>query len=199
MKSQMKKTISILIGTVLFIALVHSDTYAQTNDFFARTIARDLVGKVITDPSQNYFTEDWILNRGEVLSVDIKQARNNGKKYAAIIIAHLKRGHLRVNAKMHVRYHYNGKRWVLTSTQVKLLNIPKQKDYSQYVTLREDYDFMPTLILKNKCDKRLFVRVELLDNDGKLKYMSVLAEPYKDTCVCVIVPRNYRIVYAYQK
>ena len=127
MKSQMKKTISILIGTVLFIALVHSDTYAQTNDFFARTIARDLVGKVITDPSQNYFTEDWILNRGEVLSVDIKQARNNGKKYAAIIIAHLKRGHLRVNAKMHVRYHYNGKRWVLTSTQVKLKFITVRK------------------------------------------------------------------------
>ena len=196
----MKNKVLICLFIVVFLG-ASITTYAQNKQAFAPTIARDLVGQVISDPPQTYFPEEWrwTLERGEVLSVDIKQAKKNSKKYAAIIIAHLKRGHLRINAKMYVRYHYDGKRWMLTDTQVKVLNIPRQKDYSQYVSLAMDYDFLPTLMLKNKCDRNLFVRVELLDNDGERKFMSVIAEPYKDTSVCIGTPNSYRVIYAYQK
>ena len=186
---------------MLCLVGVRYAAYAQKSNGFSQTIARDLVGQVITDPPQTYFPEEWswTLRQGEVLSVDIKQAKKNSKKYAAIIIAHLKRGHLLVNAKMHVRYHYNGKKWVLTSTEVKILNIPRQKDYSQYVSLRMDYDFLPTLMLKNNCDRGLFVRVELLDADGERKFMSVIVEPYKEASVGIGAPQEYRVVYAYHK
>lgn len=201
MRCLKKKPISVLMGIVILLSAIHVNTYAQNKQSFAQTIARDLVGQVITDPPQTYFPEEWRwqLQRGEVLSVDVKEAKNNSKKYAAIIVAHLKRGHLLINAKMHIKYHYNGKKWILTMAQVKFLNIPKQKDYSQYVSLHMDYDFLPTLVLKNKCDRNLFVRVELLDNDDELKYMSVIVEPYKEASVCIGAPQNYRVIYAYQK
>lgn len=196
---------NIFIVNLIFLfcmAAVKLFAASQKSSGFAQTIARDLVGQVVSDPPQTYFPEEWRwkLERGEVLSVDIKKAQKNSQKYAAIIIAHLKRGQLLINAKMHVRYHYNGKKWVLTDTSVKVLNIPKQKDYSQYVSLRMDYDFLPSLMLKNSCDRNLFVRVEVLDNDGEYKYNSVIVEPYKEEPVCMLCsPQSYRVIYAYQK
>lgn len=193
------KYLFFIMGGILL--LIASNTYAQKSRGFAQTIAHDLVGQVISDPPKTYFPEEWRwkLERGEVLSVDVKKAQKNNQKYAAIIIAHLKRGHLLINAKMHVRYHHDGKKWVLTDTSVKVLNIPKQKDYSQYVSLYMDYDFLPTLMLKNSCDRNLFVRVELIDNEGEITYQSHIVEPYNETSVCMGVLSNYRIVYAYQK
>ena len=200
MKYLKEKPISVLMGIVLLLAAVHTTAYAQNKQGFAQTIARDLVGQVITDPPQTYFPEEWQwpLKRGEVLSVDIKEAKNNSKKYAAIIVAHLKRGRLLINAKMHVRYHYNGKKWVLTMAQVKKLSVPKQKDYSQYVSLRMDYDFLPTFVLKNKCDKRLFVHLVYTDDNGNTERFTAIMEPYKDAPVFIgPSPSSYRVLFAY--
>lgn len=196
-----KSTLSLWLCALFCMIVSNAYAGSQKSNGFAQTIARDLIGQVIADPSETIFPDgwQWRLERGEVLSVDIKKAQKKGKIYVAIIIAHLKRGHLLVDMKMYVKYQYNGKKWVLKETTMKALNIPKQKDYSQYVRLYMDYDFLPTLMLKNSSDKNLFVCVELQDSDGKLMRQSHIVEPIAETSVCIGVVSNYRIVYAYQK
>ena len=175
-------------------------SYAQQDNSFAQKIARDLIGQVVTDPPQTYFPEEWkwTLEKGEIESVDIKKTKKDSKNYNAAIIAHLKRGLLKIDAKIFVKYQYDGKKWVLTKTEMKSLTIPKQKDYSHQVELYMDYDFLPALMLKNKGDKTLFVRVEAVSN-GEKEYFSTIVEPYKETMVAMGAVQSYKVLYAYKK
>jgi len=175
-------------------------SYAQQDNSFAQKIARDLVGQVVTDPPQTYFPEEWkwTLDKGEIESVDIKKTKKDSKNYNAAIIAHLKRGLLKIDAKIFVKYQYDGKKWVLTKTEMKSLTIPKQKDYSHQVELFMDYDFLPALMLKNNGDKTLFVRVEAVSN-GEKEYFSTIVEPYKETMVAMGAVQSYKVLYAYKK
>lgn len=186
---------------VLYMATMPVAVFAQKKGF-EQTVARDLVGQVVTDPQTKYFPEEWKwqLQQGEVLSVEILKAKNNAKWYVANINAHLKRRNLKIDARMFVKYHFDGKKWLLVETRMKSLSFPKQKDFSQYIKLYMDYDFMPAFVAKNTSDKTLFVHVAVLNSKGETEYFNTIIDPYKESTLYIgPAPEKYKIVFAYMK
>lgn len=165
-------------------------------------IAADLIGVVIYEPSSNgYFPKDWRwkIEWGEVLGVEVLKRKNDEYGNEKIfVLAHLHRGHTKIDAKMVLKYTSNGYSKELKSSKVKEIIIPQQQDYSQYVRLKKDYDFFPSLVLHNKSDMTLFVGGDYLSGEERKLFAGVF-EPHSSKTVAIGNIDSYHIHFAYLK
>lgn len=165
-------------------------------------IAADLIGEVIYEPSSNgYFPEDWRwkIEQGEVLGVEVKERKSDEYGNEKILVlAHLHRGATKIDAQMVLNYSPNGYAKELKSSKVKKIIIPKQQDYSQYVRLKKDYDFFPSLVLYNKSDMTLFVGGDYSSGEERKLFAGVF-EPHSSKTVAIGNIDSYHIHFAYLK
>ena len=172
-------------------------------------LADDLIGQIIYDPSDNgYFTKEWrwTIQQGEVLGVDklstnFSIRRINGIEEEAMnitVLAHLQRDAIKIDAELILHYVKNGDGYILNSSTVTKLIIPSQTDYSQYVKLEMDYDFLPQLKLYNNSNMTLFVGGDWLSNSGPERFGCILA-PNASKTIAIGNITSYHIHFAYRK
>jgi len=160
--------------------------------------AKDIIGQVITAPSEDgYFPKDWswTIESGEVIDVQKLSKRKDSYGSEEItILAHLHRGELKVDAEMILKYSQNG----LASSRVTKLTIPRQHDYSQYVELEMDYDFLPALMLYNRSNMTLFVGGDYSSGSDKRLFGGIV-EPHSSIMVAIGSVDYYHVHFAYEK
>ena len=172
------------------------DRYSEKN-----RIAQDLIGQVIYEPSGNgYFPEEWRwkIEKGEVLGVEILNTKVASNYSDISVLAHLKRGSMKVDAGMVLTYENKSYTSVLRSSRVTKLQIPQQTDYSDYVNLTMDYDFLPSLIAYNNSSVTLFVGGDYFDGNGK-NYFGTIIEPNSKSTIAIGAIKSYHIHFAYKK
>lgn len=184
------------------------DNYAQEEEITIGpnttypNIINDLIGQIIYDPSENgYFSKEWRwkIENGEVLDVQILGTEYDHANYENIsILAHLHRGSIRIDANMILQYARRGNRQILQSSRVTKLIIPKQKDYSQYIELKMDYDLLPALMLYNNSDMTLFVGLDYSNGEDTNIYGNIV-EAHSSQMVAFGNIQSYHIHFAYKK
>ena len=181
----------------------------SANPYKEVELADDLIGQIIYDPSDNgYFTKEWrwTIQQGEVLGVDklstnFSIRRINGIEEEAMnitVLAHLQRDAIKIDAELILHYVKNGDGYILNSSTVTKLIIPSQTDYSQYVKLEMDYDFLPQLKLYNNSNMTLFVGGDWLSNSGPERFGCILA-PNASKTIAIGNITSYHIHFAYRK
>ena len=172
-------------------------------------LANDLIGQIIYDPSANgYFPKEWrwTIQQGEVLGVDKLSTNFSIRRIYGIeeetmnitVLAHLQRDAMKIDAELILHYVKNGDGYILKSSTVKKLIIPSQTDYSQYVKLEMDYDFLPVLKLYNNSNMTLFVGGDWLSNSGPERFGCILA-PNASQTIAIGNITSYHIHFAYRK
>ena len=164
-------------------------------------LADDLIGQIIYDPSENsYFPEDWswTLQQGEVLGVDVLARDVLQDSQNIRVLTHLHRDAIKIDAELTMHYVKSGNGYILQSTAVNKLIIPSQTDYSQYVKLEMDYDFLPMLMLHNNSNMTLFVGGDWLSNSGPERFGCILA-PNASKTIAIGNITSYHIHFAYRK
>ena len=172
-------------------------------------LANDLIGQIIYDPSDNgYFTKEWrwTIQQGEVLGVDKLSTNFSIRRIYGIeeeamnitVLAHLQRDAIKIDAELILHYVKNGDGYILKSSTVTKLIIPSQTDYSQYVRLEMDYDFLPALKLYNNSNMTLFVGGDWLSNSGPERFGCILA-PNASQTIAIGNITSYHIHFAYRK
>lgn len=160
--------------------------------------SEDIIGQVITAPSEDgYFPAEWEwkIERGEVYEVRELSKRTDPSGYEILtVLAHLHRGEVKIDAEMILKYSQNG----LVTSRVTELTIPQQTDYSQYVELDMDYDFLPALMLYNRSNMTLFVGGDYSsENEGSL--FSAIIEPHSSKMIAFGNVQCYHVHFAYEK
>ena len=182
----------------VFIWLSSSVTYGY-NQISHEKIKSDLIGQIIYEPSSNgYFPKSWRweLEPGEILDIQIlAQETDYYHQYITLLVA-LNRGSIRINAEMEITYTTSG---VLKSSIVKSISIPKQRDYSQYVSLKIDDTFLPMLVLYNNCNTTLFVGGEYQLTSGESYKFGCIVEPLSSETIVMGSIDTYSIHFAYLK
>lgn len=172
------------------------------NSYNTERIAEDLVGQVVYEPSTDgYFSQEWHweIEKGEVLGIEgIKRERDIYGHEDVTIIAHLHRGELKIDAEMVLKYVINGTDKTLLSSIVNKLIIPTQTDYSQYVEIKMDYDFFPSLVVYNNSNMILFVGGDY-STDDEYKRFASLVEPHSSEMIGIGCPKSYHVHFAYRK
>lgn len=174
-----------------------SSTISAGNNI-PNSIEKDLVGQTIYEPSSNgYFPKDWrwILKEGEVLNVSTLECKQYSDGLNLNVLAHLHKGKVKVDAEIEMQY---GKANGLQSITMKKIIIPSQTDYSQYVKLKMDYDFFPTLRLYNNSDMTLFIGGDYSSGTEYTKFGGVV-EPHSSKPVALGSIDSYHIHFAYKK
>ena len=195
------------VGTL--VHLVQSAEKEIEKEANNQELANDLIGQIIYDPSDNgYFTKEWrwTIQQGEVLGVDklstnFSIRRINGIEEEAMnitVLAHLQRDAIKIDAELILHYVKNGDGYILNSSTVTKLIIPSQTDYSQYVKLEMDYDFLPQLKLYNNSNMTLFVGGDWLSNSGPERFGCILA-PNASKTIAIGNITSYHIHFAYRK
>lgn len=168
------------------------------NISYRRNFSKDIIGQVITAPSEDgYFPAEWEwkIERGEVYEVQELSKRIDPSGYEIItVLAHLHRGEVKIDVEMALKYSTNG----LVSSRVTKLTIPQQTDYSQYVELEMDYDFMPALMLYNRSNMTLFVGGDYFSG-SEASLFSAVVEPHSSEMIAVGNVQYYHIHFAYEK
>ena len=178
---------------------VHSYTKPTIGNLSYRSNpSEDIIGQVITAPSEDgYFPSEWKwkIERGEVYEVRelSKRVDSSGNEIVAIL-AHLHRGELKIDAEMTLKYSQNS----LASSRVTRLSIPQQQDYSQYVELEMDYDFLPALMLYNRSNMTLFVGGDYSSGNETCLFSAVV-EPHSSEMIVVGSVQYYHAHFAYEK
>lgn len=177
-----------------------NDNHEDNNYLDNSNYAKDLVGQIVYEPSDNgYFPQEWRwkIEDGEVLSVqEINRLYGNDE---IIVLAHLHRGETRIDAEMVLKYSTAGRDRKIMSSKVLKLIIPTQPDFSQYIKLRMDYDFLPSLVLYNKSDMTLFVGGDYSFNEGKMTKFAGVFEPNSSKTIAIGGIDSYHIHFAYRK
>lgn len=165
---------------------------------YRRNPSEDIIGQVITAPSEDgYFPSEWEwkIERGEVYEVRELSRRKDPPGYEVItVLAHLHRGEVKIDAEMILKYSTNG----LESSRVTKLTIPQQPDYSQYVELEMDYDFIPALMLYNRSNMTLFVGGDYSSGDETSLFSAVI-EPHSSKMIAFGNVQCYHVHFAYEK
>ena len=165
---------------------------------YRRNPSEDIIGQVITAPSEDgYFPSEWEwkIERGEVYEVRELSRRTDPSGYEVItVLAHLHRGEVKIDAEMILKYSTNG----LESSRVTKLTIPRQPDYSQYVELEMDYDFIPALMLYNRSNMTLFVGGDYSSGDETSLFSAVI-EPHSSKMIAFGNVQCYHVHFAYEK
>lgn len=76
--------------------------------------------------------------------------------------------------------------------------MPSQTDYSQYVRLEMDYDFMPTLVLHNNSNMTLFVGGDWSANAEPERFGCII-DPQSSASIAIGLINSYHIHFAYRK
>ncbi len=184
----------------------HSATAAGSSSKYMfisiQDIAEDLVGQTLSAPSEDgYFPKDWRwkLENGEVLDVQELNRRNDSSGDEVItIIAHLHRGAVKIDAEMILKYSKKGNGRKPISCRVSKITIPRQTDYSQYVELKMDYDFMPSLMLYNRSNMTLFVGGDYYSGNEK-ELFSAVVEAHSSEMIAIGSAQSYHVHFAYEK
>lgn len=95
---------------------------------------------------------------------------------------------------MILKYSQNG----LVSSRVTELTIPQQTDYSQYVEMEMDYDFIPALMLYNRSNMTLFIGGDYSSGDERSLFSAVI-EPHSSKMIAFGNVQYYHIHFAYKK
>ena len=165
---------------------------------YRRNLSEDIIGQVITAPSEDgYFPAEWEwkIERGEVYEVRELSKRTDPSGYEIItVLAHLHRGEVKIDAEMILKYSQNG----LVSSRVTELTIPQQTDYSQYVEMEMDYDFIPALMLYNRSNMTLFVGGDYSSGDERSLFSAVI-EPHSSKMIAFGNVQCYHVHFAYEK
>lgn len=165
---------------------------------YRRNPSEDIIGQVITAPSEDgYFPSEWEwkIERGEVYEVRELSRRTDPSGYEIItVFAHLHRGEVKIDAEMILKYSQNG----LVSSRVTELTIPQQTDYSQYVEMEMDYDFLPALMLYNRSNMTLFVGGDYSSGDERSLFSAVI-EPHSSKMIAFGNVQSYHVHFAYEK
>lgn len=175
--------------------------YEYNNNYTKPDFAGDLAGLVIYEPSDNgYFPKSWSwkIKRSEVLSVDVLARDAFLDNLNIRVLAHLHRDALKIDAELIMHYVKNGNGYILKSSTVTKLIVPSQTDYSQYVRLEMDYDFMPTLVLYNNSNMTLFVGGDWSAN-AEPKRFGCIIEPNSSVSIAIGLINSYHIHFAYRK
>ena len=164
-------------------------------------LADDLVGQKIYDPSENgYFPQEWrwTLESGEVLGVDVLNRETTLDESHIRILAHLHRGYTQIDADILMHYVRYGSDFLLQSTTVNRIIIPNQTNYAQYVSLKMDYDFFPTLTLYNNSNMTLFVGGDYSSGDKQERFGCIVG-PNSSESVAIGAIQSYHLHFAYRK
>ncbi len=175
--------------------------YEYDNNNTKQDLVGDLAGQVIYEPSDNgYFPKSWSwkIRREEVLSVDVLARDAFLDNLNIRVLAHLHRDALKIDAELIMHYVKNGNGYILHSSTVTKLIVPSQTDYSQYVRLEMDYDFMPTLVLHNNSNMTLFVGGDWSAN-AEPKRFGCIIEPNSSVSIAIGLINSYHIHFAYRK
>lgn len=175
--------------------------YEYDNNNTKQDLVGDLAGQVIYEPSDNgYFPKSWSwkIRREEVLSVDVLARDAFLDNLNIRVLAHLHRDALKIDAELIMHYVKNGNGYILHSSTVTKLIVPSQTDYSQYVRLEMDYDFMPTLVLRNNSNMTLFVGGDWSAN-AEPKRFGCIIEPNSSVSIAIGLINSYHIHFAYRK
>ena len=167
--------------------------------FSEEQIKRDLVGLVIRDPSpQSYFSKNWTwtIKPNEIIGLTISQESPTNDGYSVYATIHLKRRQMPVNVDVVIKYTKKRQFAMLT---VKKIYFPSQTDYSSCVDIYMDYDFFPSLVVKNKCNMTLFVAGAYTEK-GEMNRFAIELDPYQETAIGVgPAPESYSIHFAYKE
>lgn len=165
-------------------------------------ILKDLVGQVITDPSPNsYFptTWSWTIKSGDISYLSFIHETDKSSYYIALMTIHLKRYQMPVDVKVVLQYQNKNSYWGLSDLQVQSITFPSQRNYASCVQIYMDYDFFPSLIVKNTCSCRLFIAGSYTDK-GKQERFAVELEPNQESTIAVgPAPEKYSIHFAYRE
>ena len=165
---------------------------------YRRNPSEDIIGQVITAPSEDgYFpsTWEWKIEEGEVYEVQELSKRTDSSGCEIItVLAHLHRGEVKIDVEMVLKYSQNGS----VSSRVTKLTIPQQTDYSQYVEMEMDYDFLPELMLYNRSNMTLFVGGDY-SSGNETSLFSAVVGPHSSELVAVGDVQYYHIHFAYEK
>lgn len=175
--------------------------YEYNNNYTKQDFAGDLAGLVIYEPSDNgYFPKSWSwkIKRSEVLSVDVLARDTFLDNLNIRVLAHLHRDALKIDAELIMHYVKNGNGYILHSSTVTKLIVPSQTDYSQYVRLEMDYDFMPTLVLHNNSNMTLFVGGDWSANAEPERFGCII-DPQSSASIAIGLINSYHIHFAYRK
>jgi hypothetical protein len=83
--------------------------------------------------------------------------------------------------------------------QVQSIIFPSQRNYASCVQLYMDYDFFPSLVVKNTCNCRLFIAGSYVDK-GKQDRFAVELEPDQESTIAIgPAPDKYSIHFAYRE
>lgn len=171
---------------------------AGGNLSYRRNPSKDIIGQVLTAPSEDgYFppTWEWKLEGEDILDVQELSRRNDSYGYELItVLAHLHRGELKVDAEIILKYSQNG----LVSSRVTKLTIPRQHDYSQYIELEMDYDFLPALMIYNRSNMTLFVGGDYSSGNEKCLFGAIV-EPHSSEMLGIGNFQYYHVHFAYEK
>lgn len=168
------------------------------NRSYRRNLSEDIIGQVVTAPSEDgYFPAEWEwrIERGEVYDVQELNKRTDQSGYDIItVLAHLHRGEVKIDVEMALKYSQSE----LISSRVTKITIPRQTDYSQYVELDMDYDFLPSLMLYNSSNMTLFVGGDY-SSGGETTLFSSIVQPHSSEMIVIGNVQYYHVHFAYEK
>ena len=165
-------------------------------------ILKDLVGQVVTDPSPDcYFPSgwSWTIKSGDISYLTFIHETAKSSYYVALVTMHLKRYQMPVDVKVVLTYYYNNGSWELGDMRVNSLTFPGQRNYASSVQIYMDYDFFPSLVVKNVSGYRLFIAGAYTAN-GEQERFAVELEPGEESAVAMgPAPDDYAIHFAYRE
>lgn len=193
----------ICIPTMLLPKDAHACAYASC---YAKPlesqILKDLVGQVISDPSpDSYFPSEWTwtLKSGDISYLSYIHETVKSSYYVVLMTMHLKRYQMPVDVKVILTYYYNNGKWELGDLKVQSLTFPGQQNYASRVQIYMDYDFFPSLVVKNNSNYQLFIAGSYTV-DGERHRFATELEPNEETVVAIgPEPDQFAIHFAYRE
>ena len=166
-------------------------------------LAKDIVGQVIRDPAEESLFPDgwsWKLQPDNIQNVqELDRGQVVNDKVVVTAIAHLQKGHLKVDAELTAHYRVGLLGAELHNLEVHSVSIPPQNNCAGLLHFYPNTDFIPGLMMENTSDYSLFVVIDMSFGDGDMKHVSKFVDPYEETYVSIMgVPSSYNVRFAYR-
>lgn len=167
-------------------------------------VKQDLIGTVIKDPSpQSYFPSgwSWTLKEHEITNINFNQGgamiANDCTTIKATLF--LLRRQMKVNVDVVLKYKQINDVLKYDGLTVQKIYFPSQQDYSSYVKIYMDYDFMPSLVVKNTSNMTLFVAGSYTSKGETTRFSAELEAHESKTLGIGPTPDSYNVHFAYKE